>query len=530
LSLRNSLPLPQKITDKREGVEVDSKLLLCKAITLLYRESLLPDRADSSAELVRTVIDSIKVSDVGLGINSDREVIVALKATALEMCTVPQDQAYNRADLMQRIRLNCGNDERTYDAIRQGIEADIADASLKRSVVNIRNTINNHFKEETVGNLLSAASMKYKFERESIKDINQFIAELVAQLEPMHINGGGKDPALMDEIDIGNTESLSNAFQAARENASGDRVYKTGWQDLNDALQGGIRVETTVIGALQHKYKTGFSLSMFAQIAQYNTPHTADTTKKPLLLRISCEDSVVDNLQFLYQYLKYDETHEPVSLKDVEGLTVEDLAKYVQERLQATGFHVKMLRIDPTQWTYKSICNKVIEYEAQGYAVEVLMMDYLYKIPRTGCISTGPTGSDVMDQLSRVRNFCAGKKIAFITPHQISTEAKSLIRGGTPEDQFVKEIAERGYWEGTKGLDRVYDLCILIHLFKSGKETYLSVLREKHRIPTIVDEDKKYFLFKFPYKMPIPSDLRGEKISFRRLKSAPSNASEELFA
>lgn len=505
---------------------MDNKLLLAKSATLLYRESMLADRSDNSSELVRTVLENVKVSDIGIGVNTDREVIMALKTTILEMCSAPQDHVYDRVDFMQRIRLNCGNDDKLFEAIRQGVEAEITEASLKRSVINIRNSINNHFKEQTLGNVLSAASMKFKFERDSIKDINQFIAEVIAQLEPMHINGGGKDPAVMDEIDIGNKESLQTAFNSVVKSASGERVYKCGWQDVNDALQGGFRVETTVVGALQHKYKSGFCRSVFAQIAQFNSPHTADPNKKPLLLYISFEDSVTDTLQFLYQYLKYDETHERVSL---DGVTVEEMTEYVQTKLQATGFHIKLMRVDPSGWTYKSICNKVIELEAQGYVVEVLMLDYLSKLPTTGCISTGPSGTDVMDQLSRMRNFCAGKGIALITPHQISTEAKSLIRGGTPEDQFVKEIAERGYWERTKGLDRVYDCCILIHLFKHNKETYLSVLREKHRIPTIVDEEKKYFIYKFPPKMPIPSDIRGERIGFRRLKAAPSNADPDLF-
>jgi hypothetical protein len=58
-------------------------------------------------------------------------------------------------------------------------------------------------------------------------------------------------------------------------------------------IQGGFRPgETAVIGALQHKYKTGFTLSIFAQIALFNEPKTEDKTKKPLLLRISFEDEL----------------------------------------------------------------------------------------------------------------------------------------------------------------------------------------------------------------------------------------------
>lgn len=506
---------------------MDNKLLLARSCTLLYRESLLPDRSDNSADLVRTVLNNVKVSDIGIGINTDRDVIMSLKTTILEMCSFPPDHQYDRTDFMQRIKINCANDEKLYEAIRSGVESEIKEESIKRSIVNIRLSINNHFKEQTIGNVLNMANLKWRFERESISDVTQFLAEVTAQLEPLQVTTGNKDPAVMDEVDVGDDESMNKAFEAAHSNAAGDRIYKTGWQDLNTALQGGFRVETTVIGALQHKYKTGFTLSAFAQIATCNTPFTKDPNKKPLLLRISFEDSIADNLVFLYKYFKYDETHEYVEVKDVSK---DEMKLYVRQKLQETGFHVKMMRVDPSGWTYKSICNKIIELEAQGYAVEVLMVDYLSKLPTTGCISNGPSGSDVMDQLSRVRNFCAAKLIAFITPHQLSTDAKGLIRSGAvSEDQFVKTIADNGYWERTKGLDRVYDCCILIHLFKYNKETYLSCFREKHRLPSILDEDLKYWLFKFPKGMPIPSDYRGEKVSFRRLKAAPSNVSADIF-
>lgn len=506
---------------------MDNRLLLCKSLCLLYRESLLTDKSENSADLVRTVLDNVKVSDIGIGISSEREVITALKATILEMCSLPLDHMYDLAELTQRVKLNCGNDEKLYECIEQGLKEDMSEAGLKRSIVNIRRSINNHFREQTVGTILSKASQTFKYEREKIKDISQFITEVVAQLEPLQVTGTGKDPAVMADLDIGNDQSLREAFSEMQKINSGTKVYKTGWQDLNDALQGGFRPgETTILGALQHKYKTGFSLSIFAQIAQFNTPHTEDVNKKPLLLRISFEDDLISNLQFLYQYLKYDETLERVDITDV---SVDEMTQYVKSKLQATGFHIKMMRVDPNGWTYKSICNKVIELEAQGYAVEVLMTDYLMKVPTTGCVDNGPMGNDVMDQLSRVRNFCASKGIAYINPHQLSTEAKNLLRSGVPEDQFVKEIAEKGYWERTKGLDRVYDCCLLIHLFKYNRETYLSVFREKHRLPTVIDDELRYMLFKFPKAMPIPSDLLREKSTFRKLAAAPSNASDDLF-
>lgn len=506
---------------------MDNKLLLGKSATLLYRESQLADRSENSSELVRTVLENVQVSDIGIGINSDREVINALKTTILEMCSMPQDHVYDVTDLLQRFKINCGNDEKLYEAIKQGIVDEMSEASLKRSVVNIRRSINNHFREQKLNEVLHKASRTIKFEREKVKDVNQFITELMAQLEPLQINGNGKDPAVMGDLDIGNEQSMRDLFAEVKKLNTGVKLYKTGWQGFNRMTQGGLRPgETVVINALQHKYKTGFTLSLFKQLALYNRPHTEDPTKKPLLLRISFEDDLVSNLQFLYQNLKYNETMQPV---DLENVTVDEMSAYVKEKLQVNGFHIKMLRVDPTQWTYRSVCNKIIELEAQGYNVEVLMLDYLMLLPTTGCINTGPGGTDMRDMLRRMRNFCASKKILFITPHQLSTEAKQLIRGGTPEDQFVKEIAEKGYFSGSKQLDQEMDLEIYIHLFKHNRETYFAVQRGKHRLPTIVNDDDKYYLMKFDKGVPLADDANGEDRSFPRLKAAPSNASEDLF-
>lgn len=505
---------------------MDHKLLLVKSATLLFRESQLTDKTDNSADLVRTVLENVQVSEIGIGINTDREVIMNLKTTILEMCSNSQDHVYDKMDLLQRLHVNCGNDDKLYETIKQGIDDDIQEASLKRSIVNMRKAINAHFKEQKINDVLTKASSSFKFSREKIKSIDDFIAELISQLEPLAMSIGVKDVSVIDDIDIGSEESLRGAFTNVQKMNSGQRVYKTGWPAINDMTQGGFRPgETWVLGGLQHKYKTGFNLSLFAQIALFNKPFNVDPNKKPLLLFISCEDSIPNCLQFLYQFLTYSETRDYV---DVSKVTIEEMVQCIRSKLQATGFHFKMMHVDPNGWTYKSVCNKVIELEAQGYIVEALDIDYLYKIPKTGCES-GALGHDVMNQLSRVRNFCAGKGILFFTPHQLSTAAKILLRGGLPEDQFVKEIAGRGFFEGTSALDRIYDGCLLIHLFKRNKETYFTVQLDKHRLPTVIDDDKKYVVFKFPKGMPIPYSSNGEDETFKKMPTAPSNTSDSLF-
>lgn len=499
---------------------MENKALLAKSLNLLYRESLLDQKMENSADLVRTVLDNVQPGDISIGVNSSRETIIALKNTILEMCCNPIDHVYERADLLQQLRLDTQFDDRLYESLAQGINEELTEVGLKRSIVNLRKSISNHFKEQELVDVLSKYSSMIKFHREKVRDINQFINELVSQLEPLQQNNTSKDPGIVTELDIGDDSSMRQVFEEMQNINQGNSIYKTGWQGLNNMTQGGLRPgETVFIGALQHKYKTGCTLSVFGQIAQFN--HAAnflvDKAKKPLLLRISFEDELFNNLEFLYQYLKYDETRERVQMK---GLSIEEMSSYVKEKLQLNGWHVKMLRVDPDQWTYRSICNKIIELEAQGYEVKVLMLDYLYKVSKVGCSNGGITGGEVADLVNKIRNFCSAKKILHITPHQFSTEAKNLLRSGMPEDQFLNEIAEKGYWEGNKGLDRIFDLGILIHLFKYKGEWFLCFRRDKHRISTILDDKYKYFLMKFPKYMPIPSDINGEDQSFRKLSDA----------
>lgn len=500
---------------------MDDRSLLAKSFTLLYRESQLINKTENSSDLVRTVLNDVVVNDIALGLNTEREIISSFKNTILEMCNNPVDHEYNKEELLQVIRVNTLNDDRYFEAIKQGIINDMDEGSLKRVILNYKKSINNHFKEKKLGAILHNASRTYNYERQKIPDINAFIDSVISELEPLQLNTTIKDPAIITELDLGDDKSASVVFNEMKARNTGQVGYITGWQDFNEMIQGRLRPgETVCINALQHKYKTGFTLSLYTQIAKYNIPRHINSGKKPLLLRISFEDDLVLNLQFIYQKLKYDETGVLVSSVEMAKLTTEEMLAYVRKELQVNGFHIKLLRIDPSQWTYKSIFNKIIELEAEGYAIEVLALDYLALIPTIGCITSGPIGSDLRDLFRRVRNFCAQRGILHITPHQLSTEAKALIRGNVPEDKFVTEIAEKGYYDKCRTLDQEIDLEIYIHLFKYNKETYFTVQRGKHRLPTIISEEQKYFIFKFPKNAPLPDDLNKEKITFRSLREA----------
>jgi hypothetical protein len=491
-------------------------LLITKCLILLYRESKIPGEAVSSYELVKKAMDSIKPEDgLSLGMFGDREAAINLKNTVLDMLNNPSDYDYVKEDLLQRVSMDVRVLSEIYTSINLALTDTLTLNNIKRSAANLRKDINRHFKEKQIAETIYKASSALKFQRDKIEDINVFTTELTENLSKLNERSDVRDPAIISVVNVSNADSMNSAFNTMVEDTNGSNIYATGWHALNRMLCGGFRVGLSVVGALQHKYKTGFTLSIFSQIALQNTPVLRDPNKKPLLLRISFEDKMDDNVKFLYQYLKHDETNEYVAI--TQSGEPSNMSDYVKTKLTSTGFEVMMIHVNPDAWSYKDLFDYVTNLETEGYEIKVLMLDYLSKISTRGCTTSGIAGADVVELFSKVRNFCISKNIVGITPHQLSTEAKMLIRNGLPEDTFVKTIASLGYYEKSRSLDTVVDLELYIHLFKHNGETLFSVQRGKSRGTPITSEQSKYFMLRFPKSMPIASDIAINDTSITKL-------------
>ena len=496
-------------------------LLLVKSITLMYRESLLNMEEDSTKDLVRKVIEAIKTPEVSIGITKDLEIINALKATATEMVNHDKSHKYQKDILLQQLQVNCGADESTYESLQSGIEPEMTEDENKLTVINIRTAIATHFKHGKIEEVLSKRFSEFKFKRSSIKNINKWINTMIAELEPFQVVGQERDSAIIDEVDISDKESINRVYASIKEENEGGGGFITGFQGINKMIGGKFRLgEQWGLYGLQHNYKTGFSLTIFKQICMYNTPTLKDPKKKPLLLRISFEDSLVLNFQYLYKNMWENETGKVLSKKDLAEMDIGVMTEYVTNKLSATGFHVKLLFVNPSDWTYKDICNLVLKYEAEGYEVQLVMVDYLTKISKEGC-TQGATGQDVRNLFERIKAFMASKGILFITPHQLSTEAKGLMRDGY--NDFVKRLPGGGYTADSKQIDQVIDGELFFHIerLKGKNEAYFTVQGGKLRRIEQVDEDDKYRVYKFVRKGVILDDLNKPDSSMLKVGGTP---------
>ena len=153
---------------------LDPKLLLARSITLLYRENLLGSINDSSADLVRNILKDIHIVEHNIGMNDDKNILQALKTTATWMCDNFKEEIIAK-DLIQQIHIACSSDHKLYEAIKNAIEADYNEASLKKSVIAIRKQLDTHFREKEIGEAFRKASADINFNADKIADLSTYV-------------------------------------------------------------------------------------------------------------------------------------------------------------------------------------------------------------------------------------------------------------------------------------------------------------------------------------------------------------------
>jgi hypothetical protein len=501
---------------------MDFPLFYTKAISLLYLESKLTDASENSAELISKVLDSVKLPEATPGINLDQQVLEKLSSTLSYLCSLPANEPVDKNELLQRVKVNCGDDVNLYESMAMGLNTELDEVTLKSTISSLKRTVQSMYNENRFGDTFGKLYAEYKFKRNGIKSVPEFSKKVISSLEPFATDAGKEDPAIVGTLDLKDPSSLKVVLKEAVNNSSSVGILKTGWQCVNRALQGGFRRgEEWVLPARKHSYKTGFSLSLFKQIAIYNEPVLTVPTKKPLLLRITFEDTLSGNLEFLYKNLWFNEYGE---LPSIVGIELDVMIEYIMKKMQVTGYCVKMMRVKASEWTYRNIFNTIMNLEAQGYEVHLLMIDYLPLMPTTGC-AEGPTGTALQDLYGRVREFCNIKGITVITPHQLSSDAILLKREGSQD--FVKQVCGGSYYKGCKSLDQEVDGELYLEIEKANGRSYLTGMRGKHRGVDKIPDSDIYFVLPFPEKGPIPDDYGKREIALTKIGGRPIGSDQE---
>lgn len=487
--------------------------ILVASIVLLFREREGTQEEVDSSELVKSILNISKPKKKEFAYDGE---IGDVNSEIIDFINkmIQEPEAYNDlTTLLGELKIIFRNNEVYYDSIKDQLSAEMTDGGKKRSMATLRNKLHKYYNEMIIIQQLNRLSFNFsngKVEKSVQEDLMAILPELEVLCKKTRTN----DPGIMDSLSLSSTDDIANIQKKLLEEKEEGGVLKTGWKQLNRMIDGGFyKGETTMICALQHNYKSGFVQSLVMQLARHNKPRMKDPNKKPAIMYISLEDDMEKILRFMYRYLFYNENKElpDGTPHDITMLTPEQIKEYINSQIGINGYEVIMLRVDPALWTYHDVIATMNKYEALGYELHALLIDYINKLPTIGC-TQGPAGVDVRDLWNRLRNANSAKRCALISPTQISTEGKTLIRNGVSALNFVKEIAGKGYLEGSKQIDQVVDLELYLHKAYQNKKPVLTVQRGKHRGHPILDDSDLYFILPFPYKAPILENINDESI------------------
>lgn len=382
--------------------------ILVASIVLLFREREGTQEEVDSSELVKSILNISKPKKKEFAYDGE---IGDVNSEIIDFINkmIQEPEAYNDlTTLLGELKIIFRNNEVYYDSIKDQLSAEMTDGGKKRSMATLRNKLHKYYNEMIIIQQLNRLSFNFsngKVEKSVQEDLMAILPELEVLCKKTRTN----DPGIMDSLSLSSTDDIANIQKKLLEEKEEGGVLKTGWKQLNRMIDGGFyKGETTMICALQHNYKSGFVQSLVMQLARHNKPRMKDPNKKPAIMYISLEDDMEKILRFMYRYLFYNENKElpDGTPHDITMLTPEQIKEYINSQIGITGYEVILLRVDPALWTYHDVIATMNKYEALGYELHALLIDYINKLPTIGC-TQGPAGVDVRDLWNRLRNACS---------------------------------------------------------------------------------------------------------------------------
>jgi len=497
---------------------MDSKLVLVKIITLLYCEGISKRVSHRSVSLAQDIVSRLKLPEQVTETDSGRNVIVGLRETVMWMCDQPEDEPYDFNALLQRVRLNAGDDFTVFQAFEDVDRYHAVDDDTMMKLCNgLHGELKGFLHQWAIREIIHKAHRELFYNKKPL-DWRKYTENLVADLEA-YSNGWakGQESFVLNLMKMSDPESLMKVLEKAKEDTEGAGGFRSGWAAFNRMLGESCQMRRgmfVLVGGLTHCYKSGLVHDLFRHACIHNDPIQEDADKKPTILYFSSENRAEEDLTRMYVALKENETGLVVDISQIDKV---EAAAYVAEKLTARGWNVDMIRINPNEFTYQELYNIVLKYEAEGCEVHAIYFDYLALINRRGCQSS-MIGEDIRLLMQRVRTFMSSRNILFITPHQLSQEAMALKRAGV--GNFVAEIAGKNYWDASKRIANEADLEVYVDIVERDKRHYLAIHRGKHR--TVKATPLKYRSFYIPFQEAgyVPDDLHTTDSSLQSLTTA----------
>lgn len=321
-------------------------------------------------------------------------------------------------------------------------------------------------------------------------EISEEIDSVVDVLSKNNMNGDGAE-AVTESVTMNNKQGLRDLFSKIKDDSDPAGVWKTHLQGVNEMLQGGMRSGQMVfVNGIQHSFKSGLTLTMFISLALLNKPKEHTREGKPTMVWLSMEDDMRKVIGDVYGFLKvWDDPYcDRIELRNVD---IDEATDFVVSRLEETGYDVQFHRVDSSDYSFKKLFDFLTKLEMEGASLRVVGIDYIANIPKTGCSNTGATGADTRELVRRIRNWMQARDILCLSPHQLNTQAKQLLRDGLPGHELVGKVLKNGYTADSSQIDQELDVEIALNPFEIEGKDYLMIGCGKHKLNSVIEDKSK---------------------------------------
>ena len=476
---------------------MDIKHFLTSTIALLYlSNSVSASEFESAAQIAKESLIVTKHKALNLDVGADT--ITELKNVITWQLNIKD---YDKSLLESQLKLKLKDDVDAIEAIN-GILSVSDEKSLFKRLKGLKTTCSLYKNKLELLNVMDASRFAYRLNDIGSEKEDGILEELEQKIHSTR-KGIGASASYIGSVGFVDRAQIRDTLVKGNKEYSLEGILTfglQGWNNLYGDHQGQRRGETLLLSAMGHSYKSGRLMNAFAEVIEFNKPtYILDSSlklppseRKACAIHITIENNYLGDTQQLLKYYKEQETGQEFSIIGMTDEQLDEYSDYLHSKLaKEDGIHGFIEQHDASTFTYEDYFDIIAKYQAMGYEVHFVSLDYAGRMSTKGCIASSGSGSEKRDLVKRLQAHALKHKYALMTAWQMSSDAQTKLREG--EQFLVKVVKELGYYLDCRTVHNEVDMEVYQAFVIVGSKKYITWQRGKHRKPGNQPDEKMKF-------------------------------------